>query len=295
MPDITATLAATARLVDEELSRLLTMPATPESQVFDAMRYASLSGGKRIRPFVVMQSAGLFSVSEKSALRAACAVEMVHCYSLVHDDLPAMDDDDVRRGRPSVHRQFDEATAILAGDGLLTLAFEVLAHRDTHANPAVRTSLIGALAKAAGGHGMVGGQMMDLLADPDTISMPEVTRLQQMKTGALFAFACEAGPVLGNAPDAAFEAMRGYAHDLGLAFQITDDLLDAEGNQAEVGKQVGKDAAKRKATFVHLMGVERATAQAKLLAEQSVEHLAIFDEKADLLRQIARFSVERRR
>ncbi len=293
MTDINTALTSTARMVEDELARMLSAEAAPESRVFEAMRYATLEGGKRLRPFLLIQSASLFSVSQTSALRAACALEMVHCYSLVHDDLPAMDDDDLRRGRPTVHRAFDEATAILAGDGLLALAFEVLAHRDTHANPAVRTSLIRTLARAAGAHGMVGGQMIDLLADPDDTSMVQVTRLQQMKTGALFTFACEAGAILGNAPDAAFESLRGYAHDLGLAFQIADDLLDADGDEAQAGKALRKDQDRRKATFVALMGTEKARSQARLLAAQAIEHLAIFQEKADLLRAIARFSVDR--
>ncbi len=293
MTDIQTALTATARKVEDELARMLSSEEAPEAQVFEAMRYACLGGGKRLRPFLLIQSASLFSVSEISALRAACALEMVHCYSLVHDDLPAMDDDDLRRGRPTVHRAFDEATAILAGDGLLALAFEVLAHRDTHANPATRTSLIRLLARAAGAHGMVGGQMIDLLADADTTSMVQVTRLQQMKTGALFTFACEAGAILGNAPDAGFEALRGYAHDLGLAFQIADDLLDADGNEAQAGKTLRKDQDRRKATFVAMMGTDKARSQAKLLAAQAIEHLAIFQEKADLLRDIARFAVDR--
>jgi len=293
MTDIETALGATARKVEEELARMLASDEAPESRVFEAMRYAALGGGKRLRPFLLIQSASLFSVSETSALRAACALEMIHCYSLVHDDLPAMDNDDLRRGRPTVHRAFDEATAILAGDGLLSLAFEVLAHRDTHANPAVRTSLIRTLARAAGAHGMVGGQMIDLLADPDKTSMVQVTRLQQMKTGALFTFACEAGAILGNAPDAGFEALRGYAHDLGLAFQIADDLLDVDGDEVQAGKALRKDQGNRKATFVALMGTDKARSQARLLAEQAIEHLAIFQEKADLLRGMARFVVDR--
>jgi len=293
MTDIETALGATARKVEEELARMLASDEAPESRVFEAMRYAALGGGKRLRPFLLIQSASLFSVSETSALHAACALEMIHCYSLVHDDLPAMDNDDLRRGRPTVHRAFDEATAILAGDGLLSLAFEVLAHRDTHANPAVRTSLIRTLARAAGAHGMVGGQMIDLLADPDKTSMVQVTRLQQMKTGALFTFACEAGAILGNAPDAGFEALRGYAHDLGLAFQIADDLLDVDGDEVQAGKALRKDQDNRKATFVALMGTDKARSQARLLAEQAIEHLAIFQEKADLLRGMARFVVDR--
>jgi farnesyl diphosphate synthase len=243
---------------------------------------------------MVTASARLFAVAESCALRAAAAVEMVHCYSLVHDDLPAMDDDDLRRGQPTCHVRFDEATAILAGDALLTRAFEVLADVPTHPDPHVRSQLVLALARAAGAEGMVGGQMLDLLAENASLDMPEITRLQRMKTGALIAFACEAGAILGKAAEPARHALRAYAHDLGLAFQIADDLLDVEGTAAEVGKKTGKDAAAGKATFVSLLGVERAKAQAQMLAEQACRHLEMFDEKADYLRELARFVVTRR-
>jgi farnesyl diphosphate synthase len=262
--------------------------------LFDAMRYAALGGGKRLRPFLVLQSSGLFSVARRSALRAAAAIELVHCYSLVHDDLPAMDDDDLRRGKPTVHKAFDEATAILAGDALLTLAFEVLAHEETHSNPDVRCRLVAKLANAAGAHGMVGGQMIDLSADGREMDIGEITRLQRLKTGALIGFACEAGAVLGQVAEPQHEALRGYAHDLGLAFQIADDLLDVEGTAEEVGKAVGKDASQGKATFVSILGPERAREQANMLVGQAVDHLAIFDEKADFLRNVARYVVERR-
>jgi farnesyl diphosphate synthase len=220
---------------------------------------------------------------------------MVHAYSLVHDDLPAMDNSDLRRGRPTCHKQYDDATAVLAGDGLLTLAFEVLAHPHTHGDPAVRCELVSALALAAGNQGMVGGQMFDLLAEhrPD-LDIGAITRLQRLKTGALIAFSCEAGAILGKAPHDARTALRGYAHDLGLAFQIADDLLDVEGSTAATGKPVGQDAIAGKATFVSILGVERARAQARLLVDQAVAHLDIFDGNTELLRQTARFVVERR-
>ncbi|MCK5621703.1 MAG: polyprenyl synthetase family protein [Alphaproteobacteria bacterium] len=287
-------MASAAVDVEATLQKVMESEDEPERRLFDSMRYAALGGGKRLRPFLVMQGAGLFSVSRKSARRAAAAIELVHCYSLVHDDLPAMDDDDLRRGKPTVHKAFDEATAILAGDALLTLAFEVLSHPDTHSNPEVRCMLVAALARAAGAHGMVGGQMIDLAAADREMDIGEITRLQRLKTGALIGFACEAGAILGQAGEPQHEALRGYAHDLGLAFQIADDLLDVEGTAEEVGKAVGKDADQGKATFVSILGPERARDQATMLVEQAAAHLAIFDEKADFLRKVAQYIVERR-
>jgi farnesyl diphosphate synthase len=247
-----------------------------------------------MRPFLVLASSRLFGVARRCALQVAAAIEMVHAYSLVHDDLPAMDDSDLRRGRPTAHKAYDEATAVLAGDGLLTMAFEVLAHPDTHGDPAVRVELIGALAAAAGPAGMVGGQMVDLIAETMALDIGAITRLQRMKTGALIAFACEAGAILAKAPGELRLALRGYAHDLGLAFQIADDLLDVEGTAAETGKPVGADAAAGKATFVSILGVERARAQAELLIGQAVAHLDLFEQRAELLRQAARFVIARR-
>ncbi|MDA8229840.1 MAG: polyprenyl synthetase family protein [Magnetospirillum sp.] len=287
-------LKHTAEIVNAELDHLLAVPDGPESRVHEAMRYASLDGGKRLRPFLVMQSAGLFNVAESSSLRVACAIEMVHCYSLIHDDLPCMDDDDLRRGRPTCHRQFDEATALLAGDALLTRAFETVAAAATHPDPAVRCELVWELAHASGADGMVGGQMVDLRAAEFAMDVAAITRLQQMKTGRLIGFSCEAGAVLGKAPGVMRQALRNYAHDLGLAFQIADDLLDVEGDASEVGKKVGKDAGAGKATFVSLLGIERARAQADMLAKQAVRHLDVFGDKADLLRATASFVVDRR-
>jgi farnesyl diphosphate synthase len=287
-------LAHAAEITDTALGRLLPVPPDLEARVYQAMRYSALSPGKRLRPLLVLAGARLFGVARHCAVQTAAAVEMVHAYSLVHDDLPAMDDSDLRRGRPTCHRMYDEATAILAGDGLLTAAFGVLADPDTHADPAVRCELVAALAAAAGVAGMVGGQMIDLIAEQQTLDIGGITRLQRMKTGALIAFACEAGALLAKAPSEPRLALRGYAHDLGLAFQIADDLLDVEGSTAETGKPVGADAVAGKATFVSILGVERARAQAALLVRQAVAHLDLFDGRAELLREAARFVVTRR-
>ena len=292
--DFKKQLAANAEAVEEALDMLLPVDDSPEGRVTEAMRYGVLNGGKRIRPFMVCAAAALFNVGETCALRAAAAVEMVHSYSLVHDDLPAMDDDDLRRGQPTCHIKFDEATAILAGDALLTKAFEVLADEQTHSDTAVRAELVFELAKAIGDEGMVGGQMFDLMAEERTLGLPEITHLQRLKTGKLIGYSCEAGAILGKAPEPARQALRGYAHDLGLAFQIVDDLLDVEGDEAEMGKKVGKDEAAGKATFVSLMGADRARGQADMLAAQASKHLDLFAEKADPLRNLAQFVINRR-
>ena len=294
MLDIKTVLAQSARDVDAMLDQLLPERLDAESRLMEAVRYATLSGGKRIRPFLVLASSDLFGVSKPFACRVAAAIEMVHCYSLIHDDLPAMDDDDLRRGLPTCHVKFDEATAILAGDALLARAFEVIAEPATHTDPRVRSDLVCALAKAAGADGMVGGQMLDLLAAEVPLEIAEITRMQRMKTGALIAFSCEAGAILGKASDSARYALHAYAHDLGLAFQIVDDLLDAEGNAEEVGKRTHKDQGAGKATFVSVLGIERARAQSDMLARQAVQHLEIFPETAEPLRALASFVVNRR-
>ena len=283
-----------AAAVNRTLDRLLPPVAGAERRVVDAMRYATMGGGKRIRPYLVLHSAALFDVHADYALRAAAAVEMLHCYSLVHDDLPAMDDSDLRRGRPTVHKEFDEATAILAGDGLLTMAFEVLSDPATHPDGHVRAELVHALAKAGGAAGMVGGQMIDLLAENEALDIGAITRLQRLKTGEIIAFSCEAGGILGHAGPQVRHALISYAHDLGLAFQIVDDLLDAEGDAAQTGKPVGADAAAGKATFVSILGLERARNQARMLGDQANAHLDMFGAKADPLRWMTDFVITRK-
>ncbi len=269
-------------------------PPSGEAKVMEAMRYSSLAGGKRLRPFLTVECAKLFGVSPDTALMAAAAIEFVHVYSLIHDDLPAMDNDDFRRGKPSAHKQFGEAAAILAGDALLTYAFEVLANPGVHPDANVRCELIRSIAVASGVRGMVGGQMMDLDAENQELSAEEVIRLQRLKTGEMFAVSCEAGAILGKAPDALRSRLGRYAHDMGLAFQITDDLLDVEGTREETGKGVGKDKKKGKATLVSVMGVERAREHAQVLAEQAIAHLSAFDERAESLRVLAKFVITRR-
>ena len=288
-------LGETAAAVDQTLGRLLPEPCGIEGRVAEAMRYATLAGGKRLRPFLLVSSARLFGVEGVGALRAAAAVEMIHAYSLVHDDLPAMDDDDVRRGRPTCHVRFDEATAILAGDALLTFAFDVLTGVETHADAGVRCALVRGLAVAAGAAGMVGGQMIDLLAADHDLDLDGITHLQNLKTGALIAYSCEAGAILGDAGRERRAALAAYGRDLGLAFQIADDLLDVEGSEAELGKAVGKDAARGKATFVGLLGVDGARAYSRELVEGAIARLAPFAGAADLLEDAARFVIDRRR
>ena len=265
-----------------------------------AMRHAALGGGKRLRPFLVIETARLFGRADRGPLIAGCALEILHCYSLVHDDLPAMDDDDLRRGRPTVHKAFDEATAILAGDALLTLAFEVVAGEEVDADAGRRVALIAALARAAGAAGMAGGQMLDLAAESRAkLREPApgeaaIRCLQAMKTGALIAFAVEAGAILGDATTAERSSLANYGRALGAAFQIGDDVLDVEATAAMLGKATGKDEAKGKATLVAALGIERARSERDTLAKRAVDALKDFDGRADLLRAAARFTIERR-
>jgi farnesyl diphosphate synthase len=286
-------LSHTSTAVEKKLERLLSASPVGEHRLVDAMRYSMFAGGKRLRPFLVVCSADLFGVDKASSLRVAAAVECIHCYSLIHDDLPAMDDDKMRRGKPTAHIQYDEATAILAGDALQSLAFEILSAEETHADPNVRCKLVSKLAKASGMHGMAGGQMMDIEAPEKQVSMGEVTHLQHMKTGALIGYCVEAGSILGKASKQKQNLLQSYARDLGLAFQITDDLLDLRGNEARVGKALSKDANKGKATFVSLLGEDRAQSQAEMLIEQAISRLDEFGDSAVLLRALAIYVLER--
>jgi len=298
-------LDATAKDTEQLLDRLLSAaPAESEisrpARLVEAMRYSSLGGGKRFRPFLVVESAALFEIPRQRALMAGAALECVHCYSLVHDDLPAMDNDALRRGQPTAHKKFDEATAILAGDGLLTFAFDILSRPQTHPDPSVRIELVNALTRAAGLGGMVGGQMLDLAAEgrfadgkPQQLGEREVLTLQAMKTGALLRFACEAGGILGSASAAQREALKRYGSAVGQAFQIADDLLDLEGDPALVGKQTGKDAGAGKATIVGILGVPAAKARLQQLVTDAEQALAPFGAAAGILIEGAKFVAER--
>ena len=291
--DVPAALAEQGRVVEAAIDALLPLPNGHERRLVEAMRYATLGGGKRLRGFLVMEVAGLFGVDRAGAARVAASVEMLHAYSLIHDDLPAMDDDDLRRGQPSTHMQFDEATAILAGDALQTRAFEVLAEPDTHGDPVARCELVMALGLASGAHGMAGGQMIDMATEGVALSLVEVGRLQALKTGRLIQYSAEAGAILGRAAPALRTQVAAYGRDLGAAFQIADDVLDAVGTTAGIGKTAGKDAAAGKATVVALLGVERATIQARMLADQAAAHLDAFGPEAGRLRALAGFVVNR--
>ena len=282
-----------AAKADAALERLLPPIEGDHARVCEAMRYAIFAGGKRLRPFLTLKGAALFGVPDLRSLRAAAAIEMLHTYSLVHDDLPCMDDDDLRRGRPTTHRRFDEATAVLAGDALLTRAFEVLADPETHPDGAVRAELVSRLASAGGTSGMIGGQMMDMLAPGRDYGMDGVILLQRMKTGALFEFSCEAGPILAGASPADRQNLRDYARALGLAFQICDDLIDALGSAEQAGKAVGKDQEQGKATLISLYGVERARLEARRLAEQAAAVLSAYGPQADELRALPFFLLDR--
>ena len=298
-------LTQIAALTEELLERLLGFaPLDAErarpKRLIESMRYASLGGGKRFRPFLVVESAALFDVPRERALMAGAALECVHCYSLVHDDLPAMDNDDLRRGRPTAHKAFDEATAILAGDSLLTLAFDILSRTETHPDPAIRIALVLALARASGLGGMAGGQMLDLAAEgrfaspAPRLSLAEVEELQAMKTGALLRFGCLAGAILGDATESERQALDRFGAIIGEAFQIADDILDVEGDPETVGKATGKDAGAHKATAVGILGVERAKQKLFGLIAEAEATLAPFGARAAMLKAAARFVAERR-
>ncbi|GBQ94239.1 geranylgeranyl pyrophosphate synthase [Acetobacter nitrogenifigens DSM 23921 = NBRC 105050] len=292
-----ASLRDRAAAIEAAVDALIPAVPGPEARVVDAMRYATLGGGKRLRGYLVAEVAALFAEgadADARAYRVSASVEMLHAYSLVHDDLPAMDDDDLRRGQPSTHRKFDEATAILAGDALQTRAFEILAETATHSDAVVRTDLVLALARASGAAGMVGGQMIDMEGEGRSLSLEEVRHLHALKTGRLIQYSAEAGAILGQATTEQRERLAAYGRDIGAAFQIADDVLDATASAEELGKTAGKDLAAEKSTFVALLGVDGARREAEALARRATEALAPFGEKAERLRDLARYVVERR-
>lgn len=288
-------LAQIAQEIDAEFEQLLPIPADARAKLYEAMRHAAIGGGKRLRPLLLAATARLYNVEHQLALRVGAAVESIHVYSLIHDDLPCMDDDDLRRGRPTVHKAFDEATAVLAGDSLHALAFEILSDPATHPDPFTRNELTACLAKASGPDGMAGGQMMDLAAEGQQFDLQTITRLQALKTGALIAASVEMGAILGHVPPEGRTHLKGYAQDIGLAFQIADDILDVEGDPELAGKALGKDAEAGKGTFVSVMGLERAKEQAEILVAQAVSHLDSYGSEADLLRSIAHYISQRDR
>jgi len=292
--DFDQLLQKNAEHIATALDVLIPRAAGPEARLMSAMRYSALAGGKRMRPFFVMESGRLFGADEHGLLRVAVAVECIHTYSLVHDDLPCMDDDDLRRGRPTAHKAFDEATAVLSGDALQALAFEILATPETDPEPQIRCELIRCLAEAAGARGMVGGQMIDMLPGDAGDDLIAATRMQRLKTGALIAFSLEAGAIVGRASQEARLALHRFAQDLGLAFQIADDLMDITGSASEAGKSVGKDADRGKTNFVTLLGVDGAQARLRLLGDQASGHLAIFGARAKTLAQSVDFVINRR-
>jgi farnesyl diphosphate synthase len=283
------------REIDEAFDALLPVPNDLRRRLVEAMRHAAIGGGKRIRPLLLVTTAEMYGASRAAAVRAGCAVEAIHAYSLVHDDLPCMDDDAMRHGKPTVHKAWDEATAVLAGDSLHALAFEILSMPEVSSDPYIRADLVQALAAASGASGMAGGQIMYIAAEGGELDLHTITRLQQLKTGALLTAAVEMGAILGRVPEEGRVHLRAYARDIGLAFQITDDLLDFEGDARKTGKAVRKDAGKGKATFVSLMGADQARQQARALSEQAVGHLAGHGDEAELLRALARYVVERDR
>ncbi len=292
-PLLKAAMERIAADVAAMFDALLPVPTDPRARLVEAMRYAVLGGGKRLRPLLLTAVADMYRVDRAAALRAGIAIESIHVYSLVHDDLPCMDNDAMRHGKPTAHLVYDEATAVLAGDALHDFAFEVLADTATSSDPFTRAELILTLATASGSNGMAGGQMMDIVAETSQFDLPTITRLQQLKTGALLGASVEMGAILGKVPAEGRGHLRGYARDIGLAFQIADDLLDYEGDEAAAGKALRKDAAAGKQTFVSLLGPDRAREQARMLVEQAVSHLGSHGQEAELLRDIARYIVER--
>lgn len=285
-------LASSAKSVDSALDAILPRPQGRHARVVEAMRYAITAGGKRLRPFLVLHSARLFAVEDSQSLRVGAAIEALHTYSLVHDDLPCMDNDELRRGRPTTHIAFDEMTAVLAGDALLTLAFEILADLRTHPSAEVRATLVRRLAEASGHGGMIGGQMIDMLADA-SFDVEDVIQLQRLKTGQLFEFSCEAGPILGEASLEDRARLKSYAQEMGVVFQITDDLLDVTSTREKTGKAVGKDAGMGKQTLVSLLGVEGARAEAEKRAHAAVDALGPYAERSGELSALPFFLLKR--
>jgi len=285
------------REVDAVFDAAMPVPSDTRARLVEAMRYAAIGGGKRVRPLLVASTAELFGVSRDAAVRVGTAVEAIHVYSLIHDDLPCMDDDDLRHGKPTLHHKYDEATAVLAGDSLHALAFEILADEKTSTDPFTRSELILTLGTASGMHGMAGGQMMDMVADEEGVDydLHTITRLQQLKTGALLAASVEMGAILGKVPPEGRAHLRAYSRDIGLAFQIADDLLDVEGDAEKAGKALRKDESQGKQTFVTLMGVDKAREQARALVDQAIARLSNHGKEADTLRALACFIVERDR
>jgi len=291
--ELEAEAARVSAEVDGFFGQLLASPGDNRDRLYEAMRHAAIGGGKRLRPLLTIAASKLFGIEPSRALRVGCAIEAIHVYSLIHDDLPCMDDADLRRGKPTVHKAFGQAEAVLAGDSLHALAFEILAHPATHDDPGVRSELTLELARAAGPAGMAGGQMMDLASEGAPLDISAITRLQQLKTGALIEYSVEAVCVMTKLQSDCRTPYRGYARNIGLAFQIADDLIDHSGDEAAAGKRTGKDAPAGKATFVSLLGEERARQQASVLVNQAIEHLSGHGDEADLLRAIARFAIER--
>ncbi len=290
--DLPRAIAASAKAVDAALEAVLPRPHGPQGRVQEAMRYATFAGGKRLRPFLVLHSARLFGVDDSHALRAGAAIEVLHTYSLVHDDLPCMDDDDLRRGRPTTHIAFDEMTAVLAGDAMLTIAFEILADEKTHPDPAVRIALVARLAEASGHDGMIGGQVIDMIATQQ-FGAEDIVNLQRLKTGQLFEFSCEAGPILGRASAEDRARLRAYAREMGVVFQITDDLLDVTSTAEKTGKAVGKDAEMGKATLVTLLGVDGARAEAQRRAQAAIAALGPYAARSPELSGLPLFLLDR--
>jgi farnesyl diphosphate synthase len=293
-----ALLSEKARAVEDALDKLLPRPDGAEARLIEAMRYAALGSGKRIRAFLVLAAAEVFHVSSAAALRVAAAIECLHTYALVHDDLPAIDDDDIRRGKPALHLAFDEATAILAGDALLAFAFELISAPETHADGFVRSELVLELARASGPRGLAGGQMIDVTAEPDDLNIGQFMRLQRLKVGTIFAFCCEAGAIMARASNYHRHALQAFAHDMAMAYQMSDDLLAvtrvAANDASQPNMRAAREGLSGRTTFLGLMGADRARDQAQLLSRQAIQHLDIFDNRADPLRAAARFAIDRR-